>query len=532
MKKRSPILFLLVLGVIVAAQAQTVTERRLFTDGNDSLCLKILSYDLCYAFDRNGNYGFKVKKNDLHYFITETDTLGPFKEYGGTYSRNGGISTFQKESASSTFWYMNEKGTTLYGPAVGVRQGHQTSDTRNHIAVTTVHKDTAHFYINNQLVYSALLTELKQIKLSEGDWVAFSENGNVLYYLEQNGKINLYKNGEKIDSSDFLYSNLAINDNGDYLFAKGFRPDPPIEKYNYAFYVHTQDTAFDYVRTVWQSVLTRTGGYYTSGNDNGSDYIIINGVLHKNIDKIADKTILDKRNSLFCYERDSRKYLNVNGKDHPCHFDKIFEPTMDANGHFAYYGLKNYYLYKVVDDLTDPQPLSRYGVRAQPLYISPGGSSLHYFKTDDSIYFYKDNDLIFNPIPKNQPFLVLAEGFLPTRTPYWNPKNGHSLFSIRYGDHSYIAYDGNLSKPLEPISEHYGGEYKIGNLMAGEFNEHGFYVIQKIGEKKFLIIINNLIYKEIDDLDHIVKEHVYFDGKTLVFYAVKGMSFYQYTITL
>ena len=47
MKKRSSILFLLVLGVIVAAQAQTVTERRLFTDGNDSLCLKILSYDLC-----------------------------------------------------------------------------------------------------------------------------------------------------------------------------------------------------------------------------------------------------------------------------------------------------------------------------------------------------------------------------------------------------------------------------------------------------------------------------------------------------
>ena len=68
--------------------------------------------------------------------------------------------------------------------------------------------------------------------------------------------------------------------------------------------------------------------------------------------------------------------------------------------------------------------------------------------------------------------------------------------------------------------------------MAGEFNEHGFYVIQKIGEKKFLIIINNLIYKEIDDLDHIVKEHVYFDGKMLVFYALKGMSFYQYTITL
>ena len=60
-------MFLLVLGAIVATQAQTVTERRLFTDGDDSLCMKILSYDLCYAFDRNGNYGFKVKKNDLHY---------------------------------------------------------------------------------------------------------------------------------------------------------------------------------------------------------------------------------------------------------------------------------------------------------------------------------------------------------------------------------------------------------------------------------------------------------------------------------
>ena len=85
-------------------------------------------------------------------------------------------------------------------------------------------------------------------------------------------------------------------------------------------------------------------------------------------------------------------------------------------------------------------------------------------------------------------------------------------------------------KPAKESS--YLREKKSGEIVAGKFDDNGFYAIQKTGENKFLININNKIYKEVDGVQEILKESCYFDGKELVFVGIKGLSFYQYTLTI
>ena len=66
----------------------------------------------------------------------------------------------------------------------------------------------------------------------------------------------------------------------------------------------------------------------------------------------------------------------------------------------------------------------------------------------------------------------------------------------------------------------------------GTFNDNGFFAIQKVGKRKFLIVVNNQIYKELDGVDHIVPDSYFFDGNSLTFYGVKKRSFYQFTMSL
>jgi hypothetical protein len=327
---------------------------------------------------------------------------------------------------------------------------------------------------------------------------------------------------------------LAINNNGTYIFAKGKRPEKPIGKYNYMFFIHSMDTVLGYVRTVWNYELKENGAYYYSGDDNGPYYIAINDKLHKNIKPVSNITLIDKETFLYSFGEKGKSKINVNGEIYSHDFDEIFYPNLDTEGNFAFYGMKNYYLHKFVNGKEEKEPISKYGVRATPLYISPKGESIHYFKTDDSIYLYQDEKLIFNPIPKNSNFLieqhkeVLTYNFVRGKT-----ENGNSLFYLEYDEQGYFVFNGTFSKPFLPIQErNYSKDKEQGTVVAGEFNDDGFFAIQKVGKGKYLIVVNNQIYKELDDVDYILPDSYFFDGKSLIFYGVKKRSFYQFTMSL
>lgn len=327
---------------------------------------------------------------------------------------------------------------------------------------------------------------------------------------------------------------LAINNNGKYIYAKGKSPEQPIGKYNYMFFVHSMDTVLGYVRTVWDYELKENGAYYYSGDDNGPYYIAINDKIFKDINLVSNITLIDKKTYLYSFGENGKNKINVNGTISSHEFDKIFFPSLDKDGNFAFYGMKDFYLYKYVNGQIIKEPLSKYGVRATPLYISPNGESLHYFKTDDSIYLYQNEKLIFNPISKNSNFIIEPyEEVLPYNFVRGKTENGNLLFYLEYDKQGYFVFNGNLSKPLIPIKErNFSKNKEQGTIVAGTFNDNGFFAIQKVGKGKFLIIVNNQVYKELDDVDYIVPDNYFFDGKSLTFYGVKKRSFYQFTLNL
>jgi len=530
MKKSLLLLFAL---AAVALQGQTLTEKLLWTDQSASADLKMNASN--FAFDRDGNYFFLIKKGEDRIAVTNRATAGELCAAGGGSRKCGSRRLRLCNHKNADFLYvMNEDGPNIYGPIAGTVQGCLSGNTRQHFANTSLRNDTAFFYLDGRLVYSSPLETIKKFKLEDEDWVDFSDNGNVIYYLEQDGRFVLYVNDQPIDTSDNHFNALAINDKGDYLYAKGHRPVEPVGKYNYMFFIHTQDTVFDYVRTTWKYALAESGAYYYNGDDCGPEYLVLNGRLRKGIDDFWNITMIDSKNAFYIFEQDKHLFLNVNGKDYPADFEEIFCPTMDTNGHFAYFGMKDYYLYKVVDDVKVEEPLSKYGVRAIPIHITPQGSSLYYFKTDDSIYVYKDNVLVLNPIQRTEPFTIKPwDDVLPNKYYYKIPENGHSLVCLNYGEHGYFVYDGQLSEPLKPLAEYFSwGDSESGSVVEGVYNEHGYFAVLKTGENDFQVVVNGRICSEIQDVDKIIRHNGFFDGRQVTFYGMKNKAIYQFVVTL
>ncbi len=500
------------------AKGQTITERLILRDTKDSL----YQYSSNISFDRQGNHCFIIKKNEEEFFVTNDDTIGGFKFIGSTFGNNGEINytNLYSDPKNKPFYYKNANGTKVYGPINGNIVSYQTSNTKEHIAITLTLNDSVYNYINGILVCKCHLNQVAKSYISEEDWVSFSENGNVIYFIKQNSIYKLYVNGTLIDSSQFRYNQLAINNNSTYIFAKGHKPAKPIGQYNYMFFIHTMDTVHDYVRTVWDYELKENGAYYYSGDDNGTYYIAINNKLHKDIMNLKNITLIDKETYFYSYSKKGKKKFNVNGTDYSHNFDEIYLPNLDKNGNYAFYGFSNYYLYKYVNGQKNKEPLSKYGVRATPLFISPIGESIHYFKTQDSIYLYQDDKLIFNPISKNSSFNIKPHlDILPYNYNRGKTENGKSLFYLEYENNGYFVFNGKFSNPILPIKEQKNLNDKIlGNIVTGTFNDHGYFAIQKTGNKKFLILVNNQFYKEIDDIDYIIPDNYFFDDKNLAFY--------------
>lgn len=536
LKKTTPtlrnLINIFILLSCLTANGQTLTERLILTDNKDSLYLNSSKI----SFDKQGSYCFVIKKNGQEFFITNKDTIGGFKFIGSTYGNGGEINYTNSYSdpKDKPFYYKNAKGTKIYGTAIGKIESYQTSNTKENIAITTSLNDSVYYYINGRLISQNPKEQVERFYISERDWVSFSENGNVIYFLKQDSLYKLFVNDKLIDSSKFRYNQLAINNNGKYIFAKGNKPEKPIGKYNYMFFIHSMDSVLGYVRTVWDYELKENGAYYYSGDDNGPYYIAINDKLYKNITSVSNITLIDKNTYLYSFVEKSTKKINVNDKIYSYEFDEIFYPSIDLNGNFAFYGMKDYYLYKFVNGNIIKEPLTKYRVRATPLYISPTGESIYYYKTDDFIYLYRDEKLIFEPIPKNSNFRIEPhKEILPYDFVRGKTENGNSLFFIEYDNNGYFVFNGKFSKPLLPVVERSFSDFpEQGTIVAGEFNDYGFFAIQKIKNGKYLIVVNNQVYKELDNVDYILSDSYFFDGKSLTFYGVKERSFYQFNLSL
>ena len=517
------------LGIGMTAYAQTLTQRVILQDTPDSLLQKSFHR----YFDKEGNYCFIVEKAKKQYFILTThDTLGPFCYVGSIWGRTGEIVYVreQSEQPDGPLYYVSGSGTKVYGPAVGKIQQYVADSESGGVALTTLSNDTVHRYLNCREVLCCHRTEMRERDITDEKWAAFSQNGHVLYSVKKDTLYRIYVDGRVVDSAAFKFIELAINNNGDYIFAEGFRPQQPIGRYNYLFYVHANEASFDKVRTVWYHTLREDGGYYYSGDDNGLDYILVNGDLYRDLEEISlsNFKLLDKDHYLFPYIKNRHNWLNVNGKSYPLKFKKIMIPSMDEQGNFALYGMKGYHLYKYVNGKKGSKPLSKYGVRATPLYISPQGESLHYFETDDSIYLYRDETLLLPPLSANDRFGIHSSYRLFNQ--YRFDANPHNLIYMQYGQNNYWVFDGQLSPPLSMNDPELYLDSFYPEIVTGKINEKGFYAIQRVGERSYCVVMNNQIYPIEGQIDKILHNCFSFDGSQLVFYGIKENAYYQFVI--
>ena len=511
---------------------QQLKERLILSDGPDSLFLKAEVKSL----DREGNYCFQVKREDSSWFYTGNDTLGPFKYIGSVFTSGGSMAFTRpfRSPGDKPWYYKNYDGSRVFGPVTGTNKRFMTGNTRQNLAVTITNNDSAYYYINGKLISKTPLNEANKFEVENADWCSFSENGNVIYYTKQDDLYYLYVNGKQVDTSYARYYELRINNKGQYICGEGRKPKQKVGKYDFMFFTHANDVVLGPVRTVWNCDLKENGAYFYSGDDNGTDYIVINDHLHKNLDSITNITLLDRKNSLFyCKEYETPK-INVNGNFYALPFREIYYPSLDQQGNFAFFGIQDYYLYKYVNGTLHPEPITKYGVRPVPLYISPEGSTLVYYRTEDSTYIYRDEHLLFPPIANTSHFLIKDyNDVLPHDYTKRKSGNGSSLFYLELDSIGYFVYNGVFSKAMiKAYPQSYFRHKLLGEIVAGQFNDHGFYFIQKTGENKFLININNTFYQEIDGIEQILLKNFYFDEKSLVFYGIKDRSFYQYTFNL
>lgn len=524
------VILLVIILVCSTSFGQIVRERLILTDTKDSLYLNSEQI----TFDENGNYCFVINAEGKKYFVTNNDTIGDFTSINSLYGKDGEMchTNYYSDRKGEEFLYKNRHGIKVYGGAIGKIEDYQTSHTQNFIGIVTSLGDSVYYYVNGSLV-SKLPKEPEKYYGLESDWVAFSQNGNSIYYTKQDSLFFLYVNGNVIDSSSYKYTQLAINNRGYYVYAKGNKPNPPIENYYYRFFIHSSDSTLDYVRTVWNYELKENDAYYYSGDNNGPYYIAINNQLYKDIENISNLRIVDQNHYLYSFDIKNKSFINSNGNISSHQFEELLLPNIDREGNYAVYGVKKRQLYKYVNGEVIGNPLSKFGVRATPLYISPTGESVHYYALNDSIYLFKDDSLMFRPICETSFKIELCKEILPNHYVKGKTDNVNSLFHLELNDGNYLVYNGNFSKALCPIkSWSYKKNKEIGQIVAGRLDDNGFFAVQKVDERKYLIIVNNEIYEEMDEIDTLLSNSFFFDGETLIFYGTKGYSFYQFRIDL
>lgn len=508
--------------------AQTIKVKLLFTAQPDSVFVLTSGSQ---RFDKEGAYCFTFQEGERAYYAqNNSGRIGPFRSTSSAFSGKGSVTfLYNGYDEEKEFYYKNVHGTRFFGPVSGKVEQQITENAKDRVALTLSRTDTIFFYVDDRLLAKRLRTKNTLVETDE--WCTFSRNGRSLYYVPNDSVNVLYVDDKPIDTSTFRFYELHIVDNGDFTYAKGEKPKTK-SKYTFLFFIHTRDTVMGPVRTVWKHFLNEDGSYYYTGDDEGPDYIAVNNTLYKGLESVDHILLPDRRNYAFTFTTGTQRKMNVNGHLYTYDFEDLYCPAMDSSGNFAVYGLKDYYLYKYVNGVRQAKPLSKYGARAAPLYISPQGSSVHYFKTDDTTYLYKDEELLLPPIANKYNFQVFAwNEVLGTYPPREKPGRKNTLVYFEFDSTGYFLFNGTLSRPLHKVKKiALSKNQETGRIVMGNLFDEGFFVVQKTAGKEYTINVNNDLYTTLQDVDGIDRDDYFFDGKELTVFVQKGLSYYQYKI--
>ncbi|PZF74823.1 hypothetical protein [Taibaiella soli] len=506
-------LVLMYLSLFIAAcNGRRVKEQMIFAPVGDSLVRQHLNI----LFDASGNYCINAEKNGLHYFYTAHDTFGGFKTIESISGR-GSIQWNSDSSEQEKVYFKNGKGVEIYGPIKGKITNWTDGSTTQHLAVISVYKDSIFYYVDSCLVAVKKLTP--DINVNPYDpWCDFSENGHNIYYVKRSALYYLFVDNKMIDSSVKEYGSLAVNNNGNYFFV-GCKRKPVA---NDAYMIHTSDGTTGPVISSFanQSGLMENNASYFFNLSGDDDDVVFNNCMVRGTKNAGNFTLADSKNFLFTYTNAGKSIVKVNGRKYEYDFENIYYPNVDAKGNFSFYGLKDYYLYKYVNGKMQSAPISKYGVRAEPLYITATGSSLHYFKTDDSVYFYQDEILLMSAKYHRGNITVTPFEDLLMMPGNSNVSDGSSIWYLKIDTVGYMVCNGQFSKPFSAFDRD--------SVMEAQSSGSHYFLVLNAGPKRYRILMNNKIDAVIDKVERLIYNPYFFDGKHLTFYGIKNHAYYQF----
>jgi len=532
---------------------------------NNSL---VTSQLIHFSFDTTG-YFKAIYKTDSFYFTQSPKGRRTYIGYDETRTKNDIVYVLTDSTGQ---YYMPRNWVSSYGPLDG--QVWLTSNKRSsRFAISVAYTDLIRLYVHDSLVGQVKGNKFTY-DFGYDNWCALSDTGVTIYYTYSKKKYRLFIDYKLIDSSERAFKNMAVNDKGQYSYIK-------YEKK--AVYLKTSDTTlgpFDtaaYDRIIYYCGVQNDGSYYYEmPSEVRKVWVINNQIVYGQLDYlkftgnghylyfykedtgVQSRQRLDMKNfDLYIWGQkpsDNNEIklinhpykMNLDGKTIQLPYNKIEAPVLDSMGNYAFCGIRDFMMYRVVNDTELPKPLSLYGVRPKTMYMGVKGDTYHMFTTFDSSYLYHNNKLLYTTSHRNECITFLK------RKLQLNPK-GLKLYTgqIEYRGEmfrdnddvkfsSWFATGSESEYYIDPITGMDIRRVQITTdnqiLKSGEMNGRSYYIITgKDGCYRIFVdlyLAAVLKKDEIDGMDAVVSDQVYLDEKQLIFYGRRKGKICRYKVTL
>ncbi len=521
-----------------------------------------------FTFDTSG-YFVAVYESDSFQVIRPKEETLSFATYDEIREKDDFVQLFTNTSGQ---YYKLKNSTALLGPYKG-ELDFILNRTSTKLAFTTKNNGLISLYLGDSLVSKVKGRKL-EYNFGYGNWCALSDTGLAIYYIYADHKYRLFINHTQIDSSDRAFKNIGVNDYGDYSYIRFDKK---------GVYLKTRDTilgpfdSFAYDRIIYYRSIQNDGSYYYEMPGEKRDRWVINNRV---INVCPDYLTLTKNGHYMYFYKDdivsgarqpldmknfdlaimgvpirgkneiaivNNLYkLNIDGKICQLPYNKIEEPVLDTMGNYAFCGVREFYMYRIVNGMERPKPLSKYGIRPRIVKMDAHGSTYHVFNTDDSAYLYHDKILVHAASDEEgcvsflkqkfqchpEAIMLSAQG-VEYRGGIFNEGNIRKTESWFETEHDYGYFTESEADKASRLTQQ---QHRRRIVKCGVLNNHTYYIMARKGGGYAIYVDFSLIAvlkgDEIDGIDGVVSNQVYLDSKHLIFYSKRQGRICRYKITL
>lgn len=454
-----------------------------------------------FIVDTTGDFCFQYRIDTLSYFVTRYSSIGPFDSFGGINDLT--MSAEYNKEESKDLYYRSQNSAWVYGPLTGKIIGNATSDKKcKSLSIILLREDSVFYYINDSLLFADIFYGEKDSDMNFDytfKYCVFGDRGDIILKTKTKDLSYLYHNFTLVDSANSI-DRLVIG----YV--------------NYGYETKDESGTKFVRRNLNMNSIFETTSTELQDIQN-CEY------NEKNIVQSRSKTYTDFDAKLkVCPVGTKGCRLIYNGKESEI-YDNIYCECADSAGNYAYLALKDYYLYPIVNGVRG-EPVSKYGVRAYPLQISPAGNFFVYYKTDDSIYFYRNDEMILNAF-SSKAFLRIEE-LNTVFGDYEYPEEYESENTFVLIDTvSCLLVKGREFGPFQRMYKFFNRDK--GDIINSGLLKNGFYLIQGLGNHYYQLIYNDIRYEPVLIAGEVLWNSAYVSSQGIIFYASNGRYIYEYS---